>query len=184
MPVTSNPAGASQAVRCCRLTRPGLLLAACSAGIFALDQITKRAVADWLPHGSSHEVVQGFFNLVHARNTGIAFSLFADSAPWVTNIALPAVALAAVGIILAMALRSGEAGMRTHAALALILAGAAGNLADRWTQGYVTDFLDFYLGTVHWPAFNVADSAITIGVALMLLESFRGDGDRVRKRPA
>lgn len=173
--MASDSLGRGSSWRCCAWGPAGWLMAAMGTGILALDQLTKRAVADWLPHGGSYPVVDGFFNLVHARNTGIAFSLFADSAPWVRNFALPAASLAAVALILTMVLRSGQSGFLTRSALSMILAGAAGNLADRWTQGYVTDFLDFYVGNLHWPSFNVADSAITVGVALMLAESFRGD---------
>ncbi len=170
----SKTAGREGGTCCAGLVRRNFVIAAAGGTVFVLDQITKRFIADWLPHGASETVVDGFFNLVHARNTGIAFSLFAEAAPWFRNIALPAVSLAAVAILVMMLRNEQHAGGMSRIALALVLAGAAGNLTDRWMQGYVTDFLDFYVGAYHWPAFNVADSAITVGVALLLLESVRG----------
>ncbi len=145
-----------------------------AALVAVLDWVTKRAVAESMPHGASEAVVGGFFNLVHVRNTGIAFSLFADSAPWFRDYVLPSVSFAAIVVIAAMfrGLRGMPASSRV--ALALVLAGAAGNLVERVRHGYVTDFLDFHVGSLHWPAFNVADSSITVGVCLLLLDSLRG----------
>ena len=151
-----------------RVLAPGV------AAVVVLDWLTKVAVAQSMQHGASESIVAGFFNLVHARNTGIAFSLFADSAPWFRDFVLPAVSLAAVGIIAVMLRRLEEMPGTSRAALALVLAGAIGNLSERLLHGYVTDFLDFYVGAYHWPAFNVADSAITIGAAMLILDSLLG----------
>lgn len=159
-------------------------LAALVALVVALDGASKAAVVAWMPYGASWSVLDGFFNLVHVRNTGIAFSLFADSAPWFREVALPAFAFAAIAVILAMFRQLGAAAGRSRVALALILAGAAGNLFDRLRQGYVTDFLDFYVGSYHWPAFNVADAAITTGAALLLLDSFLGRRGQGGAEPA
>lgn len=142
--------------------------------VVLIDWITKRAVAESMAHGSTEVVVAGFFNLVHVRNTGIAFSLFADSSPWVRNILLPVVSFVAIAIILAMFRKLGEMPGSSRIALALVLAGAIGNLSERLLHGYVTDFLDLYVGSYHWPAFNVADSAITIGAVLLVLDSLLG----------
>ncbi len=177
----SDSGQARPAAKCCGITPLDVAIALSAGGIFVADQVAKLAVADWLPYRGSHAVVEGFFNIVHVRNTGMAFSLFADSAPWVRTWVIPAVSVAALVLVVALIRRSGQFSVGTRAALALILGGAAGNLWDRWSHGYVTDFLDFYVGGFHWPAFNVADSAITVGVALMLLESFRGDGQAERK---
>lgn len=173
-------------IRACCSGGPGgwRFLAALVALVVALDGVSKAAVVAWMPYGASRSVLDGFFNLVHVRNTGIAFSLFADSAPWFRDVALPAFALAAIGVILAMFRQLGPAAGASRVALALILAGAAGNLFDRLRQGYVTDFLDFYVGSYHWPAFNVADTAITTGAALLLLESFRGRRGQGGAEPA
>lgn len=161
--------------RCCARWPLGKAELALLAGVLvALDRASKVAVEAALPHGASRSVVDGFFNLVHVRNTGIAFSLFADAAPWFRDGVLPAFSVAAIVVILVLFRRFQDVPGASRVALALILSGAVGNLYDRLQQGYVTDFLDFFVGSYHWPAFNVADSAITVGAALLLLESFRG----------
>jgi len=155
-----------------------------AALIFALDRWTKMWVESEIPLYSSETVIPGFFNLVHARNTGIAFSLFADSAEWVREGALPIISAIAVIGLLAYLFRTSSGNWRLHLALTLVLAGAAGNLYDRAMYGYVTDFLDFYVGGWHWPAFNVADSAITVGAGVLLLESLWGaESAETRRQP-
>lgn len=139
-----------------------------------VDWITKWLIIESMPYGSSEPVLAGFFNLVHVRNTGIAFSLFADSALWIRNLVLPAVSVAAIGLILVMFGSSPTMPTTSRIALVLVLAGAIGNLSERLLNGYVTDFLDVYVGTYHWPAFNVADSAITIGAVILVLDSLLG----------
>ena len=156
--------------------------AALAGAIIVLDRLTKAAVASAMDLYETRVIVSDFFNLVHTRNTGIAFSLFSDSSPLVKGFVLPLFStLAAVGIGY-LFWRSGAVEPRTRIGLSLIFAGAVGNLYDRFTCGYVTDFLDFYVGAYHWPAFNVADSSITIGAALLLLDSSRrapvGEGNR------
>ena len=139
--------------------------------ILALDRVTKIAIAETMPYRASESVIGGFFNLVHVRNTGIAFSMFADAAPWFREIVLPvASAVAIVGIVVMLRQRAMMHPL-SRIGLALILAGAAGNLYDRLLYGYVTDFLDLYVGSYHWPAFNVADSALTVGAILLVLDS-------------
>ena len=145
-----------------------------SAGLIALDQWTKAIVAASMPLYSSREVIPGFFTLVHTRNPGIAFSLFADSGPLVRNLLVPIISVAALALVGYMLWAARNATTSTYAGLSLILAGAVGNLYDRAAYGYVVDFLDFYVGSYHWPAFNVADSCITIGAGLILLETLRG----------
>ncbi len=170
----ANPA-ASGARACCSWMEPGKrALWILAALILLLDRASKMAVASWMPPGDSESVLDGFFNLVHARNTGIAFSLFADSAPWFRDFVLPAFSILAIVVIVAMFRKFEEIPGRSRLALALILAGAAGNLYDRLLYGYVTDFLDFHVASYHWPAFNVADSALTTGAILLLLDSFLG----------
>ncbi len=150
-----------------------MLVAAVSA-VVAVDWLTKLAVAQTMGYGASEAVVAGFFNIVHVRNTGIAFSLFADASPWFREFALPALSLIAVAVLAGMLRGLDEMPGRRRLALALVLAGAIGNLSERLLHGYVTDFLDFHVGAYHWPAFNVADSAITVGVAVLILESLQG----------
>lgn len=144
-----------------------------SLAILVLDQWTKWLVEIHLPHSASHPVLPGFLNLTHVKNTGVAFGLFAshgaDGGSWIL-VLMGIVALAAVFLYFRLAPARNRLLLYS---LALIVGGAVGNLIDRLASGAVTDFLDVYVGTYHWPAFNVADSAITVGIGLMILDSFR-----------
>jgi signal peptidase II len=146
---------------------------ALAASVFVGDQATKFIVRQLLPPESVHTIVPGFFDLVYTSNPGVAFSLFANArSPWVT--ALLVAFSAAVMIFLAWMLMAGRAGgFFGRNGMALILGGAAGNVLDRVLRGRVTDFLDFYHLGYHWPAFNLADSAIVLGAALVFVELFR-----------
>ena len=148
---------------------PLLLIAAV---LFGLDRWSKRAIESSMELYSSKEIIAGFFDLVHTRNTGIAFSMFADAGPVVKDWVLPIVSMFAVGLIVTMLWKSEPGVGKSSVALTLILAGAAGNLYDRVMYGFVVDFLDVYVGSWHWPAFNVADSCITTGAALLLLDTW------------
>lgn len=145
--------------------------------VIVLDQITKQIVFRNLEWFESIAVMP-HFNLVHLRNTGVAFSMFAGSPQ------LPFILLAiAVAIFVIWWLRRNPTGFRMVAiALSLIAGGAIGNAIDRATRGYVIDFLDFYWGSWHFPAFNVADIAITVGAGLMILDAFL-EWRRSRKAP-
>jgi len=157
-------------------TRRRLLFAFLAIALFGLDRWSKVVIADEAPLYSTNPVVPGF-NIVHTRNTGIAFSLFADASPLVKDVALPALSLVAVAVILVLIWREQESSLAANLALTSILAGAAGNLYDRLAYGYVVDFLDVYVGGWHWPAFNVADSCITVGALALLLGSFTKQSD-------
>lgn len=151
---------------------------AAAAAILGLDVVTKQLIIDAMPLYSSQPVIDGFFNLVHTRNTGIAFSMFADAGPFVRNVLIPTFSAAAVCFLAFYFWRVGAVSARTNWALTLILSGAVANLYERLVFGYVVDFLDFYLGEYHWPAFNVADSSITIGAGLLLLDALLQPGER------
>lgn len=116
-----------------------------------------------------HAVIPNFFYLVHSENPGIAFSFFASGAPWV-RYALIAVSLVIIAVIAWLLVASRHLSSLNAAGLALILGGAAGNLTDRIVHGSVTDFLEFWFGSYRYPAFNVADAAITIGAILVILD--------------
>ncbi len=136
----------------------------------ALDQATKLLLVDSMQLYESIALVPGF-NLVHVRNTGAAFSFLSEAGGWQRWF------FAGLAIIISIVLTVWLARLKSNevllaVALSLVLGGAIGNLIDRVAYGYVIDFLDFYYNSWHWPAFNVADSAITLGVVLMLLESF------------
>jgi signal peptidase II len=140
-----------------------------AALLAALDRVTKIVVLGALVPGESREVT-GFFNLVLVFNRGAAFSLLADAPGWQTPL-FAAIALAAAAIVSVLLVRYPRR-RPFCAGLALILGGALGNLWDRLAWGHVVDFLDFHAGGWHWPAFNVADSAITLGAGILIVESF------------
>ncbi len=144
-----------------------------SAAIVVLDLASKAWMSGWLKLGESREVTP-FFNLVMAHNTGAAFSFLAGAGGWQRwfFIAVTAVVSAALVVML----RRNAANRLLCLALALVLGGAIGNLHDRVTLGYVVDFVQVHGAGYYFPAFNVADSAITVGVVLLLWDGFRGPG--------
>ena len=140
---------------------------AIAAAIVVADQVAKWGVlASFAP--GERRVLTGFFNLVLVFNKGAAFSFLADAPGWQAPLFVVFSLVAAV-IVSVLLFRSPERPM-FYAGLALILGGALGNLIDRLRFGQVVDFLDFHAMGWHWPAFNVADSAITVGAALLILE--------------
>jgi len=143
-----------------------------SLAVLVLDQWTKWLVEVHLPNHTAQPLVDGFVNLTHVRNTGVAFGLFATEGggqSWLLTV-LGVVALLAVGLYFWFAPARDRSLL---VALALVVGGAIGNLIDRVSSGAVTDFIDVYVGNHHWPSFNVADSAISIGIVLMAIDSFR-----------
>ncbi len=154
--------------------RPGRMgpWLALAAAVVALDRVTKAAVEARFEYGERLQVVEGFFDLVLVYNTGAAFSFLADAGGWQRAFFI-AVAVAASALILFLLRR--HAGERWFAlGLALILGGALGNLYDRVVLGHVVDFLLFHWRGWHYPAFNVADSAITIGAVILVVDGLRG----------
>jgi signal peptidase II len=148
-----------------------------AALVVLADQATKAIVLSRFVLGERVEVT-GFFNMVLVYNKGAAFSFLSDAAGWQTPL-LIGFALVAIGIVGTLLVRS--PGKRLLCSgLALILGGALGNLIDRLRYGQVVDFLDFHAGAWHWPAFNVADSAITVGAALLIIEGFVHHEGRAR----
>ncbi|MDA8108939.1 MAG: signal peptidase II [Betaproteobacteria bacterium] len=149
---------------------------ALAAGVAVVDQLTKWLLQTLL-HPGERIPVTGFFNLVLAFNKGAAFSLLARAPGWQSPL-FAGIAVAAIVVVSVLLVRSPERRVLC-AGLALILGGALGNLIDRLRYGHVVDFLDFHALGWHWPAFNAADSAITLGAGLVILDSFlhdRGDG--------
>ena len=138
--------------------------------VLVVDIVTKRWVESVLLHGQQIPLT-GFFNLVLTYNAGAAFSFLSDASGW-QRWFFSAIAASASGLIIYL-LRKHAADKLFCMALSLILGGALGNLWDRITLGHVVDFLDFHVSNYHWPAFNVADSAIFLGAMLLILDSFR-----------
>ncbi len=141
-----------------------------SALVILLDQLTKLWVVQSLAHGDVVPVT-AFFNVVVTYNTGAAFSFLSQASGWQRGFFI-AVATAA-SLFIAYLLKQHHLEKRFSLGLSLILGGAVGNLWDRIALGHVVDFLDFYIRSYHWPAFNVADSAITCGVALLIWDSVK-----------
>ena len=138
--------------------------------IVVADRLTKALVESRTTEGWHHELIHNFIYLVHSKNPGIAFSLFANSSSPYLKIVLIAVSLIFIAVLAWLLVSSASATWRTLAGLALLIGGAAGNLTDRIVHGAVTDFFEVWFGTYRYPAFNVADSAITIGAILVLLD--------------
>lgn len=154
-------------------TETGLKWLWLTAIFLIVDQITKQWVAQSFSYRESVEVF-AFFNLTYVHNLGAAFSFLADQGGWQRWFFTAIAAIASIIFIIWLA-KTPKNNKTLGIALALMLSGALGNLIDRALFGYVIDFLDFYIEGYHWPAFNVADSVIFIGAALMILDSFQQD---------
>jgi lipoprotein signal peptidase len=138
--------------------------------VLALDRLSKWIVASSIPLYGSINVIPGFFKLTHVTNRGAAFGLFSDSPSEYKVVFLIFFSMLALVVVSAL-LWKHTAGMNSTAfALSLILGGALGNLWDRILSGHVVDFLEFYIGPYVWPDFNIADSAIVIGAAILMVE--------------
>ncbi len=154
----------------------------CLAGVvMLLDYASKIAVLDFLAPGASRALTS-FFNLVLVFNKGAAFSFLAAAQGWQT-LFFVAIAVVASIFISFLILKNRNKNFFCSG-LALILGGALGNLYDRLAYGHVVDFLDFHAAGWHWPAFNVADSAITLGAAILILEGFLHRDEAQREKQA
>ena len=145
-----------------------------AAVIFVLDRATKVLIERNVSIWDTLQVIPGFFNIVHTKNRGAAFGMFSDGTSELRTLLLIGVSMAVlifVAVLLLQPSRAGFSGSRTTMiGLSLVLGGAVGNIYDRIVSGMVTDFLEFYVGQWHFAAFNVADSAITVGAGLLLLD--------------
>ena len=151
-----------------------------SAAVIFLDYVTKVAVLQSFAPGESRALAP-FFNLVLVFNKGAAFSFLATAQGWQT-LFFAAIAVVASVVISFLIVRHRRNSLFCTG-LALILGGALGNLYDRLVYGHVVDFLDFHAAGWHWPAFNVADSAITVGAGILIVESFlHRDEDKREKQ--
>ena len=149
---------------------------ALAALVLVLDQASKLAVLRLIEPYQTIPVIPGF-NLTLAFNRGASFSFLADAGGWQRWL-FSAISVAASVVIVVLLRRTAPGDRLNGIGLSLVLGGAVGNLIDRLWLGHVVDFLDVYYGTAHWPAFNVADSAITVGAALLIL------GMRHKEHPA
>lgn len=134
------------------------------------DQITKAIIQQKFYLGESIPIINGIFNFTYVRNPGAAWGMTGHSANFIRIPLLFVLPVIACFWLIYLAWKSRNASLVACLAYSLIFAGAVGNLIDRFTMNYVVDFLDFYLGANHFPAFNVADSSITIGAGLLIIE--------------
>lgn len=150
------------------------ILASVSPLWLALDQLVKYLTVERFQLGESLAVVPGVFNLTYVRNPGVAFGFLGNLAPALREpllIVVPVFALAAIGYLYRLTI---DTDVRTAIALSLVVGGALGNLCDRIRLGYVVDSLDFHWqGAFHWPAFNVADIGICVGMGLLMWDAVR-----------
>jgi len=141
-----------------------------SVAVVLFDRLAKWIVERNIDLHDNITVIPGFFHLTHVENRGAAFGLFAESPSEWKAAVLVLFSLVALVVVSALLWKNSHAMTSTGVGLALILGGAVGNLWDRLLSGHVVDFLDFYLGSYHWPAFNIADSAIVVGALLLVAE--------------
>lgn len=150
------------------VSQEGKRLILVSSAVVLADQVTKHLILSSLALHDYIEIIPGFFNISHVLNPGGAFGVFATQSPTVRRF----VFLFLSSLVAVFVVWMYHKAARTHVllswGLAMIFGGALGNLIDRFRFGMVVDFLDFYLGSAHWPAFNVADSAISIGMAILI----------------
>jgi signal peptidase II len=154
-----------------------------SLAVLLLDQWTKGIVTRAFDVHQSRTLIAGLFDITYVRNSGAAFGLFASVDSSIKAILLNSIAVLVFLVVSAYALRSSHRSIRLQLGFALILGGAVGNLLDRVRFGYVVDFLDFSISGHHWPAFNVADSAICVGVGLLFLDMLRNEGEEAAAAP-
>ena len=141
--------------------------------LLVADQISKSLIIRFIPAYTLVPIVPGFFNLTYVLNPGAAFGLLSKGDPSYRNPFFIGVSLVAILFVLYCYWRQGRGKPLYGTGLGLVAGGALGNLLDRIFQGAVVDFLDFHLGRHHWPAFNLADSGISIGVALLVWQLWR-----------
>ena len=151
---------------------PYLLLVAAT---LVLDRWTKLLIQKRFDLNESISVIDGFFNITYVRNTGVAFGIFSSISSPAKSVLLSVFTAFAAVVVVTYSVRSPARNRLLQVALSLILGGALGNLYDRLAYGYVVDFLEFYAGSYHWPSFNVADSAISVGVGLLAIEIIRSE---------
>ena len=147
-----------------------LFLFVISSSLIVVDQYTKFMITLHIPLSYSVNVVEGFFNLTHVRNSGVAFGIFSEQNSQLKPYLLIFVSIIAIIAILVIFHQTGKEKRLVQGGLVLVFSGAIGNLIDRVLHKEVIDFIDIFFNNRHWPAFNVADACITIGVMLLAVD--------------
>ena len=150
-----------------------------TAFVLIVDRLSKDVIDQRFSPGESRTLIDGFFELFYIRNTGVAFGIFSSTDSPAKAILLSGLAVVAAVIVVVYSVRNSAKERLLQMALALILGGAIGNLSDRLLHGYVIDFLYFHVRDYYWPAFNVADTAISVGVVFLAVDVIR---DEIRSR--
>jgi len=151
------------------MKKRNVIFLATVAGLLILDQVTKYVIHTGMALHESIPVIPGFFSITYIRNPGAAFGFLAGASPTFRYVFFIGITLAAIGLILHYLRVYADEDQLLTISLGMILSGALGNLIDRIRFGEVIDFLDFYIGANHWPAFNVADSAISGGAFVLFI---------------
>ncbi len=152
--------------------------------LIVLDQVTKACIDGMLTLHESLAIIPGFLNITYVRNPGAAFGFLAGASPVFRSIFFLGIAAVAIGCILYYIAKSRNDEPFLIFALSLILSGAVGNFIDRARFGEVIDFIDVYVGVHHWPAFNVADSAISVGAVILILHMFKRSSGKDSDSPS
>lgn len=161
-----------------------LILIGMAIGIIFLDQVTKFLIHQSMRLHESIVIVEGFFAITYIRNPGAAFGFLANLSADVRFYFFVGVSIVALIFLSAFFLKTPREDFWTQIGISWVVGGAFGNLIDRLRLGEVIDFLDFFVGPYHWPAFNVADSAISMGLALLILQLFlRSKAETVKGYP-
>ena len=166
----STLSGSFASSRGANLRNKYLFLFVISSSLIVIDQYTKFMVTLHIPLSYSINVVEGFFNLTHVRNSGVAFGIFSEQNSQLKPYLLIFVSIIAIIAILVIFHQTGKDKRMVQGALVLVFSGAIGNLIDRVLHKEVIDFIDIFFNNRHWPAFNVADACITIGVMLLAVD--------------
>lgn len=146
--------------------RSAIIFFGISLSVIALDQVSKNHIVNNVVLNQGYSVITDYLDVVHVRNSGAAFGFFSGSRGSINRIILTLVSVAALIVIAGMAFWFSDGSMLSLVALAFFFGGASGNLIDRIIHGEVVDFIDVHVGTIHWPAFNVADTSLCIGAVL------------------
>jgi signal peptidase II len=155
--------------------RKNILIFILNVGVIVLfDRITKLYILSGMTLHNSYSVIEGLFDITYIRNPGAAFGILSAAPPFFRSVFFIVVTVLAIFLILYYLRKSEKGNLLQEISLSLIMGGALGNLMDRILYGEVIDFLDFYVGSHHWPAFNVADSAISIGAAILIITMLGG----------
>ncbi len=159
-------------------------LAVIIALVLAADQATKHAIDAHTTSDYFRVLVPGLLNLIHTHNPGVAFSMFANAHSPIVRFLLVLFSVVVIVFLFWLLVAERAGGRAGQIGMALIIGGAVGNVLDRLTRRGVTDFIDLHIHSHHWPTFNLADSAIVIGAALLLMELFQDWGHPTNQKGA